>query len=215
MTVTGGSFTITRSDNFARVLISGTDGFKIQKGDGTGTVWTDVMYIDAEGNANFTGIITGGLIRTAAEGKRIEISDNQLRHYNDSNSLQGMSTNNQTSNFGDVEFYDSGTLVFRIYNDVGTGVSLRPENGKPLHVGGNGLDTYAEGNWTGTILHLTQAEADAKTDWLENQLYEITDEVLPLITDLESTATLADIISKINDVISALDGWMLRRPDDE
>jgi hypothetical protein len=175
MTVTGGSITITRSDNKAKVIISGTDGIKIQKGDGTGTVWTDVMYVDAEGNANFTGIITGGMIRTAAEGRRIEISDNQIRHYNGSNNLHGMNTNNETANFGDIEFYNNGTLIFRVYNTL-DGVALRPENSKPLQVGGIGMDTYALGNWTGVIPVMTQAEAEAKTDWLMNQLVIITEQ---------------------------------------
>lgn len=212
MTVRGGTITITRNDNFARVVISGTDGFKIQKGDGTGTVWTDVMYIDAEGNANFTGIITGGLIRTAATGKRIEIGDNQIRHYNDSGFLQGMSTNNQNANFGDIEVYDGGGLIFRIFVESSSGVWMRQENGKSLYIGAYGGNTYCYGNWTGTVQHLTQAEADAKTDWLQNQLVEITDEVLPLITDdLTSTSTTEQITNKINAIIQALDGWMLRK----
>lgn len=214
MTVTGGSITITRSDNYAKVIMSGTDGFKIQKGDGTGTVWTDVMYIDVDGNANFTGIITGGLIRTAAEGRRIEISDNQIRHYNDSNVLQGMSTNNQNSNYGDIEVYDGGGLIFKIFVETASGVWLRQENGKPLYIGVPGEDTYCYGNWTGIVQHLTQAEALAKTDWLENQLVEVTDEELPLITDnLTSTSTTEEISNKINSIIQALDGWMLRRSE--
>ncbi len=170
MTVTGGSVVITRDDNKARVTISGADGFKIQKGDGTGEVWEDVIYIDAEGNANFTGIITGGMIRTSASGRRIEISENQIRHYNDTNVLQGLSTNNQNANFGDVEFYDEGTLVFRIYNNLGNGVALTPENGKVLQIGGYNKDTYAWGNWTGVIQNIAQEAADEKEDWLLDQL---------------------------------------------
>lgn len=175
MTITNGSITITRSDNKARVAIDSINGFKVQKGDGTGSVWTDVVYLDAEGNANFTGIITGGMIRTAASGKRIEISENQIRHYSDLELLQGMSTNNQTTNFGDVEFYDGGTLVFRIYNNLGNGVALTPENGKALQIGGSNKDVYAWGNWTGVIQVMTRAMAESKTDWLMNQLVIITD----------------------------------------
>lgn len=175
MTITNGSITITRSDNKARVAIDSINGFKVQKGDGTGSVWTDVVYLDAEGNANFTGIITGGMIRTAASGKRIEISENQIRHYSDLELLQGMSTNNQTTNFGDVEFYDGGTLVFRIYNNLGNGVALTPENGKALLIGGYNKDVYAWGNWTGVIQVMTRAMAESKTDWLMNQLVIITD----------------------------------------
>jgi hypothetical protein len=175
MTVTGGSITITRSDNKAKVIISGTDGIKIQKGDGTGIAWTDVMYVDAEGNANFTGIITGGMIRSAAEGARIEISDNQIRHYNGSERLQGLCSNTIDNRYGDVEIYDGGELIFRIYVDIGGGAWLRQENDKPLYIGRNGYDTYCSGNWTGVIPVMTQAEAEAKTDWLMNQLVIITE----------------------------------------
>lgn len=211
MTIIGGSITITRSDNKARAIISGADGFKLQKGDGTGSVWTDVVYIDAEGNANFTGIITGGLIRTAAEGARIEISDNQIRHYNNLDALQGFCSNTVDERYGDIEVYDGGLLIFRVYVNTGSGVRLRQENGKPLEIGRDGYDTYCYGNWTGVVLHLTQAEAAAKTDWVEGQLIVITDEELPLITDnLTSTSTTEEISNKINSIIQALDGWILR-----
>ena len=171
----GGSIAITRDDDKTRVLIDDTEGIKIQKGDGSGNVWTDVMYVDAEGNANFTGIITGGMIRTAAEGARIEISDNQIRHYNGSERLQGLCSNTIDNRYGDVEIYDGGELIFRIYVDIGGGAWLRQENDKPLYIGRNGYDTYCSGNWTGVIPVMTQAEAEAKTDWLMNQLVIITE----------------------------------------
>jgi hypothetical protein len=133
------------------------------------------MYVDAEGNANFTGIITGGMIRSAAEGARIEISDNQIRHYNGSERLQGLCSNTIDNRYGDVEIYDGGELIFRIYVDIGGGAWLRQENDKPLYIGRNGYDTYCSGNWTGVIPVMTQAEAEAKTDWLMNQLVIITE----------------------------------------
>ena len=86
-----------------------------------------------------------------------------------------MNTNNETVNFGDIEFYNNGTLIFRVYNTL-DGVALRPENSKPLQVGGIGMNTYALGNWTGVIPVMTQAEAEAKTDWLMNQLVIITEQ---------------------------------------
>ena len=176
MTIIGGAITITRGDNKARAIISGADGFKLQKGDGTGSVWTDVVYIDAEGNANFTGIITGGLIRTAAEGARIEISDNQIRHYNNLDVLQGFCSNTVDGCYGDIEVYDGGLLIFRLYVNTGSGVRLRQENGKPLEIGRDDYDTYCYGNWVGVIPVMTRAEAEAKTDWLVNQLVIITDD---------------------------------------
>jgi len=175
MSITGGSITITRSDNKARVTIDGTNGFKIQKGDGTGNVWVDTIYIDAEGNANFTGIITGGRIRTSAKGARIEVSNNQLKHYNDSERLQGFCTNTIDNRYGDLEAYDGGDLIFRIYVDPSNGAWLRQESGRPLYIGDYTGNTYCHGNWTGVIPVMTQAQAEAKTDWLTNQLVIITD----------------------------------------
>lgn len=67
------------------------------------------------------------------------------------------------------------------------------------------------GNVANVVKHLTQAEINAKTDWMPNQLVENIDEELPLITELASTATLEDVVTKVNSIISALDGWMLRR----
>jgi hypothetical protein len=65
----------------------------------------------------------------------MEISDNQIRSYNNSGELHGLATNN-ASNFGDIEFYDDDNLVFRIYNRTqGGGVSLIPENEASLVVG--------------------------------------------------------------------------------
>lgn len=76
---------------------------------------------------------------------------------------------------------------------------------------GLGNHDYQLCNITNTVKHLTQAEALAKTDWLPNQLVEITDE-LPIITDnLTSSSTTEEITNKINSIIQALDGWMLRR----
>jgi len=212
MSITGGSITITRSDNKARVTIDGTNGFKIQKGDGTGNVWVDTIYIDTEGNANFTGIITGGVIRTSAKGARIEVSNNQLKHYNDSERLQGLCTNTIDNRYGDLEVYDGGALIFRIYVDPSNGAWLRQESGRPLYIGDYTGNTYCYGNWTGVIPAMTKAQAEAKTDWIDGQLVIITDEELPLIPDdLTASSTIEEIANKINSIIRALDGYYLRR----
>lgn len=179
MSITGGSITITRSDNKARVTIDGTDGFKIQKGDGTGNVWVDTIYMDAEGNANFTGIITGGIIRTAASGARIELSDNQYKSYNASNKFQGLMTSADENQYGDMYFYDGTVLpdslpVFRIFNNgLGGGVSLHPLSGAVLSLGAVGHSTRFYGNVADYIWHGTQAEAEAKTDWIDGQYADI------------------------------------------
>ncbi|HUM44852.1 MAG TPA: hypothetical protein PKI14_18050, partial [Fervidobacterium sp.] len=80
-------------------------------------------------------------------GRRIEISDNQIRCYNDDGNLNGFVTNNASSQFGDWEFYDNGTLVFRVYNRlVGGGVTLRPEGGANLIIGSGGAFLRLEGD---------------------------------------------------------------------
>lgn len=212
MTIIGGILIITRNDNKARVVIDGISGFKIQKGDGSGKNWTDMVYIDTEGNANFTGIITGGVIRTSAKGARIEVSNNQLKHYNDSERLQGLCTNTIDNRYGDLEVYDGGDLIFRIYVDPSNGAWLRQESGRPLYIGDYTGNTYCYGNWTGVIPAMTKAQAEAKTDWIDGQLVIITDEELPLIPDdLTASSTIEEIANKINSIIRALDGYYLRR----
>jgi hypothetical protein len=37
--------------------MNATDGVKIQKGDGSGNVWTDAIYLDTSGNGTFTGFV--------------------------------------------------------------------------------------------------------------------------------------------------------------
>ncbi|WP_433921551.1 hypothetical protein [Paenibacillus taichungensis] len=37
--------------------MNATEGIKIQKGDGTGSGWVDVVFLDTEGNAIFSGKI--------------------------------------------------------------------------------------------------------------------------------------------------------------
>ena len=55
-------FVATRSDNLARTIMNATQGIKIQKGDGTGNVWTDVIYLDTSGNATFSGFVLASQI---------------------------------------------------------------------------------------------------------------------------------------------------------
>ena len=217
MTITGGSVVIIRDDNKVRVAISGSDGFKIQKGDGTGEVWEDVIYIDAEGNANFTGIITGGIIRTAASGARIEISNNQIKTYNFDEQLQGFATNNEGQQYGDVHVYDGDVVVFEIYNNFfGNGVSLRPANGAELSVGANEHNTRFFGNVADYIWHGTQAEAEAKTDWIDGQYADIEGSktvigdkiVFPLPENIDETEvdTPLKIANRLNEI-----GWLCNK----
>lgn len=131
VTINSGSIIITREDGNARIVISEAAGITFQKWNEVLEDWEETIGLDSEG----AGVITGGTLRTAKDGRRMEISDNQIRSYNDSGELHGLATNN-ASNFGDIEFYDDDNLVFRIYNRTqGGGVSLIPENEASLVVG--------------------------------------------------------------------------------
>lgn len=50
-------FEAIRSDKKARTVMNATEGIKIQKGDGTGNVWNNVIYLDINGNAVFEGTV--------------------------------------------------------------------------------------------------------------------------------------------------------------
>ena len=112
-----------------RVILSVSDGFRFQAWDENDEEWKDSIWME-DGKGKFFGeiissAITGGLIRTAESGRRIEISDNQIRCYNDDGNLNGFVTNNTSSQFGDWEFWDNGTRVFVVYNKtLGQGVTL-------------------------------------------------------------------------------------------
>jgi len=106
--------------------------------------------IDSNGDATFTGTITGGTIQTAvADNDRIVITGNSLRTYNSSNNFNGPVWGvGYGGAYGDLSFYDDGTETFRIENSIGIGWTLRPMNGGALYVGYGGSNTYASGNWS-------------------------------------------------------------------
>jgi len=105
--------------------------------------------IDSNGDATFTGTITGGLIRTAISGTRIEISSNTLKTYNSGGNLNGPVWGvGYGGAYGDLSFYDNGLETFRIENSIGFGFTLRPMNGGALYVGYGSANTYASGAWS-------------------------------------------------------------------
>src|SRR5690606_13633494 len=48
---------VERTDGKARAIMSGTDGFRIQKN--VGGIWNDLFYVDSEGNVKFAGTLEG------------------------------------------------------------------------------------------------------------------------------------------------------------
>lgn len=147
----GGKIIITNEAETERVILSVLDGFRFQAWDENDEEWKDSIWME-DGKGKFFGeiissTITGGLIRTAESGRRIEISDNQIRCYNDDGELNGFATNNTSGQFGDWEFYDNGNLVFRVYNRAGgQGVTLRSEEDANLIIGSRGTFLGLEGD---------------------------------------------------------------------
>lgn len=191
VTMNSGDIVITRQDGKARVVISEASGMRFQKYNDISAVWEDSIALDANGE----GVITGGLIRTAKDGSRVEVSNNQIRSYNDSGKLHGLVTNNSSGHFGDWDFYDNGTLVFRVYNALGgSGVTLMPMNETSLHVGveGNGLVLRGDVKHKGK-LGFFGGSVVSKTN----------------VSTLDSGATQQEIQGKLNELIQALNNYNL------
>ena len=148
----GGKIIITNEAETERVVLSVSNGFRFQAWDenaGEEGEWIDSIWME-NGKGKFFGEIisstmTGGLIRTAGAGRRVEISDNQIRSYNDNDQLHGLVTNNSPGNFGDWDFYRNNSPIFSIYNGVDA-ISLLPLNGTTFIVGSNNTPINLRGN---------------------------------------------------------------------
>jgi hypothetical protein len=142
VTMNSGDIVITRQDGKARVVISEASGMRFQKFNETTQEWEDTIALDANGE----GVIIGGTIKTAKDGARIEISNNQIRSYNTGGNPHGLVTNN-SDNYGDWDFYDDGIRVFTVYNKtLQNGVTLMPVNGATLNIGSMNETLIIEGD---------------------------------------------------------------------
>lgn len=212
----GGKIEIVKDGGLERYIIDETEGFKCQRRDSPEDPWEDAIWMQ-NGSANFTGVITGGIIRTAVSGARIEISNNQIKTYNFDEQLQGFAINNDGQQYGDVHIYDGDVVVFEIYNNFfGNGVSLRPANGAELSIGAVEHNTRFFGNVADYIWYGTQAEAEAKTDWIDGQYADIKGSktiigdkiVFPLPENIDETEvdTPLKIANRLNEI-----GWLCNR----
>ena len=134
----GGKIIITNEAETERVILSTSDGFRFQSLDENTGEWEDSIWME-DGKGKFTGeifgsTITGGFFRTAEDGARIEISNNQIRSYDRWGLLTGFATNNSDDRYGDWEFYHWGELVFKIVNEF-SGVRLEPQGEATLRIG--------------------------------------------------------------------------------
>jgi hypothetical protein len=106
--------------------------------------------IDANGLSG-AGIVTGGTLRTAASGTRVEMSGNALSTYAASGSRNGPSwgtgAGSGTVTFGDTYWYHEGVELLAIYDNA-TNYRIRPGAGaNEMILGTAGKTTYAEGAW--------------------------------------------------------------------
>lgn len=200
----GGKIIITNEAETERVILCAEEGFRFQAWDenaGEEGEWIDSIWME-DGKGKFFGeiissTITGGLIRTAESGRRIEISENQIRCYNDDGNLNGFVTNNTNLQFGDWEFWDNGTRVFVVYNKtLGQGVTLMTDNGANLNIGSAGdvlvLEGYINMNGTITINGNTISSFDSKT--AGNTFGQTEKEMLQEVHD-----KLKELLDAIND----------------
>jgi hypothetical protein len=113
--------------------------------------------IDSNGNATYTGTITGstvtgGTIQTAASGSsRIVITGNTLKtyyHNGVSEVLQGIAWGvGAGQEYGDTYFYDSGDLSMIFYNQPGNGFQIKAAPSMSLFLGAVDTTTYGYGAW--------------------------------------------------------------------
>ena len=119
--------------------------------------------IDSNGQATFTGTITGGVIQTAVGGNdRIVITNNSLATYKhdlitETDYKNGIAWGfDEGSNYGDVVFYDAGVPVMQFYNNLaGDGYSIKPLNAATV---------FAEGAWNFTYADITGLITDEVGD---------------------------------------------------
>lgn len=93
--------------------------------------------------------ITGGTIQTAVAGNnRIVITGNKLETYNSGNALSGIAWGVGLGTFGDVSFYDAGTLTMQISNiGGGGGWTIEPRTTGKLVIGIAAKTVECRGTW--------------------------------------------------------------------
>jgi len=157
--------------------------------------------IDSSGNATFTGTITGGLIRTAASGERIELTGNSMICYDSSGKRHGLVFGSSvalgtTNSFADMYLYHSGTKLCEIYDDL-TGYCFRPPTTDNfVQIGKADCHTYVVGNvhhsGTGCKIGFFNTSPVAKT----------------AVSTVASTV-VDDIKNKLNELINVIQGYGL------
>lgn len=99
------------------------------------------VTLDSTGN----GVITGGVVRTASTGQRIEIRDNNFFMYNSSNQLEGLVFGSTFGTWGDVFFYNDGVKVAQFYQDINSVAFIPATTDFTVGIGKTGAYTYING----------------------------------------------------------------------
>jgi hypothetical protein len=132
----------TRSDDKARTTLAGGE-LLIEKGDGTGTTWKDMFYIDSDGNAIFAGEVfigDGPYLRIYSSGIALPqiqfrtdsgtsyipeglISYSSSGGYSGGGSLSFSTQNYSSLQSEDLSFDSTDSIVFSANTDFSIGCS--------------------------------------------------------------------------------------------
>lgn len=140
-------------------------------------------------------VITGGTLRTAASGERIEISGNSLKTFNLSNNIQGLAWGDDVlgTTYGDVFLYDAGTKVLVFQNDLsGQGYTMKAVGTATIRLGEIGQTNFLSGTWEATNLQAATFSVRDGTDF-------------ETLAQANSTATtVAGLVNDFNSLLSKL-----------
>ena len=174
--------TITGSDIVGGTIAIGSAN-NIFKANGTDGIWLgNTAFASAPFSVSLAGAlaatsatITGGTLRTAASGARIQISGGKFETYNSSDALNGIAWGTGLGSlFGDVYFYDAGNLTMEIANiGSGGGWEIKPRTTGVLRIGLAGKTVEVVGTWdfdtqTPTITGLNAASAGTHNHGIPN-----------------------------------------------
>jgi hypothetical protein len=143
----GGNNVVTISGNGIKIYGSGEEGNGLEIYN---LLNERTVYLDSLGNANFTGVVTGGTVQTAVSGARIVLKENKLQSYNSKNELSGLVTGLSVdvhSTYQDISIYSRGNKALTFRDEI-TGIAISPQGGYNLFLGTSGENTFAEGSWT-------------------------------------------------------------------
>lgn len=121
-----------------------TGNFVFNLYDKTGT---KTVGVDSNGQATFTGTITGGTLQTALPGNaRITITGGGFAGYTSDGLLSGLVFTPTPTDIVDLAFYHRGTKLLEFYDEFNRYIIRAASTAVNLGIGGN-KPTYAYGDW--------------------------------------------------------------------